>query len=316
MKQRAANFVRDEAPSSISPDSVGSSIPAVFEQIAAAYPQRRAIGTGSWLPTFAELNAAADSFAGGLRARGVPGGRVALLQNLDGFLIGSVLGILKAGQVVAVLGTTDPLPRLRQNLLDLDPWIVVADPANYELAVQAAPPGMPVAIFPDASRLPECAAVSNSANDPKDLAFLVQTSGSTGRSKPVMQTQRNILAGALRHNAVMHIRPEDRVILLASPNGSHAITNMFCTLLRGAAVCPFPVAAKGIIGLAEWIRRENITIYVSAASAFRHFLRTLPPDDRFPQVRIVRLASDAILAGDLRSGLTALSRGLSLLLFL
>jgi non-ribosomal peptide synthetase component F len=284
-------------------DSIDSSIPARFEQIAMLYPQRVAIGSGTWQPTYAELNAAADSFASDLRARRGPGGRVALLQRLDGFLIGSILGVLKAGQVVAVLNAADPLPRLRQSLLEVEPWIIVAEPATRELATQVAPPEVPVAIFREPFPIHASGPVSTpqTSNGPEDLAFLIQTSGSTGRSKRVMQTQRGVMAQADHHNAEMRIQPDDRILLLASPTGSHATASILCALLYGAAISPFPVAEKGIIGLGEWIRRHNITVYVSAASAFRQFLKTLQPNERFPLVRLVRLGSEAILGADLRA---------------
>src|SRR5579862_8989720 len=111
-------------------DHVDSSLSAQFENIAERYPRRVAIGSGAWQPTYAELDAAANSLANLLRARCVPGGRVALLQKLDGFLVGSVLGVLKAGQTAATLNPSDPLARLRQGLLDVEPGVIVADPAS------------------------------------------------------------------------------------------------------------------------------------------------------------------------------------------
>src|SRR5881628_1974268 len=82
---------------------IGSSITSRFEEIVQSYPERTAIGSGSWQPAYAQLNDAADALASEVRARCEPWSRVALLHRLDGYLIGSILGVLKAGRVVAAL---------------------------------------------------------------------------------------------------------------------------------------------------------------------------------------------------------------------
>jgi hypothetical protein len=114
-----------------------------------------------------------------------------------------------------------------------------------------------------------------------------------------MQTHRNLLHNDARHNAEMRIQPDDRILLLASPSGSQALATLFSALLNGAAVCPFPVAETGIAGLGEWMRRHDITVYVSAASAFRHFLKTLRPEERFPRIRLVKVGAEVVLGSDL-----------------
>jgi amino acid adenylation domain-containing protein len=285
----------------IARDAAHSSLAAQFQRIAAQYPTRVAIGTGSWQPTYAELDAVSNSLAAAIRESHEAGGRVALLQKLDGFLIGSILGVLKGGQTVVVCNASDPLPSLRRNLAEIEPALIVADPATLALTSQAAPPGVPVINFSDAASHHTGVSLSTSSTScaPEDLAFLIQTSGSTGRPKWVMQTHRNLLHNDARHNAEMRIQPDDRILLLASPSGSQALATLFSALLNGAAVCPFPVAETGIAGLGEWMRRHDITVYVSAASAFRHFLKTLRPEERFPRIRLVKVGAEVVLGSDL-----------------
>jgi non-ribosomal peptide synthetase component F len=278
-----------------------SSLPAQFQHIAACYPERVAIGNGVWQPTYAQLDAASSSLAVTLRGRCAHGGRIAILQRLDGFLICSLLGVLKAGQTAAVFNASEPIARLRQSLLDIEPAMVVSDSSTFELASHVTPKGVPVIDATAVSQAtPVLERIDDGANEPTaDLAFLIQTSGSTGRPKWVMQTHRNIAHNVRRHNMEMRIQPEDRILLLASPSGSQALATMFCTLLSGAALCPFPVAERGIIGLAEWIRQQQVTVYISAASAFRHFLKTLTPGDSFPRIRLVKVGAEAILTADI-----------------
>ncbi len=283
------------------------SITERFEQIAATHSQRIAIGSGNWTPTYAELSRETDVLAADLLRRGPGGGRIAILQRLDGLLIGSILSALKAGRTVAVLNATDPLPRLRQSLAGIEPELIITDSATQSLAEQAAPPGIDVYCFQHR--------LANQTTEPgidfvtSDPAFLIHTSGSTGRPQWVMQTHGNIVDNVHRHAQEMQVAPDDRVLLLASPSGSQALATIFSTLLHGATLCPFPIAEKGTIGLAEWIREQRITVYVSAASVFRHFLKTLHPADRFPLVRLVKVGAEAIMASDFTASLQYFPHG-------
>src|SRR5665213_1957324 len=295
-------------------EAVGASIPARFEQIAGLYPQQVAIGSGSWQPTYAQLNAAANALASEVRSCCKPGSRVVLVHRLDGFLIGSIPGVLKAGCVLAILNPEDPVPRVRQNVEDVEPGLIIGEPGTVGLAAQITAPSIPVVLFSGTLAFPAGGAGSRTSgtggaphhDDAQetvdDVAFLFQTSGTTGRAKWVTRSQRSIAAGSASHNVAMQIQPGDRVLLLSSPSSNQTTANLLCALLYGATICPFPVAEKGIIGLADWLRRHDITVYVSPAAAFRHFLKTLKPEERFPRIRLVRLASEAILAEDLRAG--------------
>ena len=66
-------------------------------------------------------------------------------------------------------------------------------------------------------------------------------------------------------------------------------------------LCPYPLRARGIAGLADWIIARGLTVYVSSASIFRTLVKTI--DDRlvFANVRAVRLASEAVTADDFRA---------------
>jgi hypothetical protein len=74
-------------------------------------------------------------------------------------------------------------------------------------------------------------------------------------------------------------------------------------LLHGAALWPFPIAERGVAGLAEWLDANRITIYASSASLFRAFVKTLGAAERFAHVRLVRLSSEPAMAEDFRAAL-------------
>jgi len=103
-----------------------------------------------------------------------------------------------------------------------------------------------------------------------------------------MQTHRNIIHNVLRLSRGMQLQPEDRISLLASPSGGQGLSTMWCALLNGAALCPFPMVEKGVTGLVDWLRENQITVLVSTVSIFRHLTRTLKNGECLPAVRLVR----------------------------
>ena len=273
------------------------SIASSFDQIATLYPSRIALLSPDWNPTYAELNATANRVAHKLLSHhGSSLDRVAVLMRHDVPLIAAVLGILKAARIAVVLNPTDPPIRLTQVLGDAEPALIITDSFNSAIADQIAGSGCEVVRFEDHSDEP--ADNPEIQINPEQTAILIYTSGSTGRPKGVMKTHRGIQHNAFRLAHGMELQFEDRVILLASLSGGQGVATTWCALLNGATLSPFPIMEKGVTGLADWITENYITVYISAASVFRHFIRSLNDKMYFPGVRVVRLGSETATASD------------------
>jgi len=276
---------------------VAQSIPARFEQIVRLHSERTAIGSGDWQPTFEELNAAANRIAHHvLGLPGVHGDRIAILMRHDGPQIAAILGALKAGRIVAVMNPSDPESMLERLLADSEPRLIVTDSRHHQLAEKIAGKSIGVVVTGAADR----ASVENPAVSvaPTDLAFLIYTSGSTGLPKAVMQPHQNVVHNARRLAVGLELMPEDRTVLLGSTSGGQGLATLSSSLLSGGSICPFSVIERGIAGLAEFLEHCGITIWVSAASLFRHFVEVLNQATRFPRVRVVRLGSEAVTSKD------------------
>lgn len=278
-------------------DTVGT-IPARFATRAIEVPAKTAIAGVDWEPTFAELDAAANRLAGMLLERGVTrGARVGLLMRHDAPLICAMLATLKAGAAAVVLNPSDPAARLQRLWRNTAPALLLSDGETRSVATRAEIPEERTAVVedrPDSSpqRPPDVAL------EPDDLAMLMCTSGSTGRPVAVAQSHRNILHNVLRHTNGLGLRGEDRIVLLASPSGGQGAGTVWTTLLNGATLLPFPVLERGMSGLSGWLEENGVTVFVSSASLFRHFLATLE-GVRLPAIRLVRLGSEQALSGDL-----------------
>ncbi len=255
------------------------------------------MGGANWRPTYAELDTATNKFARVLISQGGDAGdRVALLMRQDSPLIAAALAVLKAGRIVVVLNPTDPPARLKQILNDAQARQIVTDSANKNLAGKIAERRATMLCFEEGN--PESPQDPEIEIAPDDTAWLIYTSGSTGGPKGVMQTHRNIVHNMLRHCRGMDLTAADRMAMLTSPSGGQGVSTIWCALLNGAELHPFPTMEKGVTCLNEWIKEREISIYVSPASLFRHFAKTLRPADTFPSVKLVRFGSETVTVDD------------------
>jgi acyl-CoA synthetase (AMP-forming)/AMP-acid ligase II/acyl carrier protein len=94
-----------------------------------------------------------------------------------------------------------------------------------------------------------------------------------------------------------HISCKDRLTLLYSSGSAGTIT--FCNaLLNGAAIFPFSVKKEGVVGLADWLIEEEITIYNSVVTLFRHFVNTLTGKEEFAKLRLIHIGGEPIYKRD------------------
>jgi len=274
------------------------SIPARFHQLAGAHPDRTAIvGTNGQL-RYARLDSLTNQLAHAvLAAGGAIGGRVALLFRHDAPLVAAALSVLKAGRVVVVLNSGDPPARLQQVLDDAAPDCLLVDSANEDLARQIAGENRIIIHFGDqdsfSAQAPRLEIV------PSALAWLIYTSGSSGRPKGVMQSHRNIVHNAVRFSQGMNLSPDDRFVLLSSPSGGQGVSTIWCALLNAAALLPFPLAEKGPGILKSWLKENRVSVYISSPSVFGNLASCLSAADSFPDIRLVRFGAERAAASHL-----------------
>jgi amino acid adenylation domain-containing protein len=282
----------------IDPFDADQSLPACFARTVTLHGLRTALVSDTWRPTYRGLDETANRFAHELLRRGgAPGDRVAILMRHDTPLIAAMLSVLKAGRIVVVLNPTDPPARLKQLLEDAEPGSILFDGTHRDLATEVAGASCGIVCCePQAAQGPTHD--PGLAIDPDATAFLVYTSGSTGRPKGVLQTHRQIRQNAIKHSRAIRVGPEDRIALFASLSGSQGVGTSWSALSNGACLCPFPTIEKGVTGLAGWLADLGITVYVSSASLFRSFMKTLGDGARFPRVRVVRVGSEIATSDD------------------
>ena len=160
-------------------------------------------GTGrSW--TYEDLILGAGRMANALQARGVvPGDRVAVQVEKSVEALVLYLGCLRAGAAFLPLNTAYTGAEVEYFVGDAEPKLVVCDPARAD-AIRAVVGDVTVDTLDAAGRGSLADLAANQSNafptvvvGPDDLAAILYTSGTTGRSKGAMLTHGNLGSNAL-----------------------------------------------------------------------------------------------------------------------
>ena len=277
-----------------SKEDVELSMPARFEKIAARYGHRTAVKRGNQALTYQDLNQAANRLAHAIVAqRGKVQEPIALLMEHDIPLFVAIIGVLKAGKICLVLDPSFPKDRSAFLLQDSQASLLIADGENFSLARGLA---LDSCGLVDIDQLSSAISIENPglAVSPQDFAFLIYTSGSTGRPKGVIQSHANLLHDSLIYCNGLHICVDDRIALLYSCSVSQGVKITFATLLNGAALYPFNIRQQGVAQVADWLIRQEVTIFFSVPVLFRQFAATLTGEELFPHLRIIQLGSDLV----------------------
>jgi malonyl-CoA/methylmalonyl-CoA synthetase len=192
------------------------------------------------IQTYADVEMGAARYANALVSLGVePGDRVAVQveKSVDAVLLN--LGCLRAGAVLLPLNTAYTAAEVGYFLSDAQPRIFVRDPGRPELAEAAAAAKVAhvetmtadgVGSLPQrAMAVP--AAFDDIARGPNDLAAILYTSGTTGRSKGAMLSQENLASNARTLLEYWRFTPSDVLIHALPIYHAHGLFVAINTLL-------------------------------------------------------------------------------------
>jgi len=195
----------------VAEDAMAGNVAKLFDETARHHGDSLAIEASGHETTHAELRAASEAFAGGLRDRGFgPGDRLLLdLPNCPQYLV-AALGAFRAGVVVSPVNPQYKVRELTYQLEDTDADIVLAHPALRgvvtETLAEAGRDPLVVSVGDEYEREADDVvfeAIRGEAHtverDPEDVALLPYTSGTTGQPKGVKLTHRNFAAQLLSY---------------------------------------------------------------------------------------------------------------------
>ncbi len=193
--------------------------------------------------TYADADREVARLAHALGALGVErGDRVAVQVEKSPTAVLLYLACVRAGAVLLPMNTGYTDDEVAYLVADAEPRVLVQDPSR------SPRPGLTVATLDAAGggSLAELAAAQRSDHvpvltAPDELAAILYTSGTTGRPKGAMLTQRNLASNALALHDIWGFRPDD-VLLHALPvfhtHGLFVATN--CALANGTGMIFLP----------------------------------------------------------------------------
>ena len=263
----------------------------LLDLIGAGDKKSLAVACGGERLTYNELEALSNQLAHALIARGVrPETPVGVLIEPSAQMIVAILGVLKAGGAYVPLDPSYPSERIDCVLSDCKAAIVVttrsAAPTLTGFATRA--------VVLDAAPSPFDGLSSERPSvcvHPDNLAYIIYTSGSSGKPKGVMVSHRNAAASTQARRQYYC----DRVsayLLLSSIAFDSSVAGVFWTLADSGALCiPTEAERRDPAALLRLIKREKVS-HLLALPMLYAALQALMDDERGASLKV------AIVAGE------------------
>lgn len=289
-----------------------------FSRMAASSPADTiAIEAADRTLTYDALERASNRLANFLLASGAPRGTaVAILTEDVTQVLTAILAALKAGLVFVPLDPRTPARRLRALADETSLRWFVADakaapaiaamtaggPAPRVVFVDEVPGSLPDGIEPvrgyDAFTATDRPSVERAADD---ACYIYFTSGSTGRPKGISGRLKALDHYIRWETTTFGLGADARVSQLTTPSFDASLRDFFAPLAAGGTVCvPPPGTVLDAEQLVAWIDRQRITVVHCVPSVFRSILNEPLDATRFPALRHVLMAGEAILPADAR----------------
>lgn len=286
-------------------------LPDRFRAVAARHPDRIAVevppgdGRPAAAVSYAALDGGADALAAALPAA-APDDRVAVvLPRHDPRLHGAQLGVLRTGAAFLPLDPAFPDAHLAAALAEAAPIAAVADATGAARLARLAPGLRVIEARAAVGAATDIAATARAAAQrrpaalrrpiaPRDLAYVISTSGTTGRPKGVMVEHRSIAALVDGDAHAFGLTPEDRVALCSSPAYDSSIEEAWLAFAAGATLVVLDDATLRLgPDLVGWLVRQRITVLCPPPTLLR-MMACPDPAAALPALRLLYVGGEPL----------------------
>jgi amino acid adenylation domain-containing protein len=239
------------------PAAAPTSVPALLARQLAVRPDAPAVASSRGTISLLELDGRAAALAARLRplVRGRPP-VVALVLGRGEDLVVAMLGAWKAGCCFCPLDPEYPDAHVDFILDDLDACAVATDEPGLMDRLSAR--GVPVVRPADAADA--AGAGPAPPPDPESIAYVLYTSGTTGRPKGVAVRHRSLAQFARWYLEAFDVGPGDRCSHVSSVGFDASLWEVWPTLCAGGCVVPYERPAVVATELAPWLDQQGVTL--------------------------------------------------------
>lgn len=241
---------------------------AIFEACAKRHPSAIAVEDGTAQLTYKELNEASEALAGHLAGAGIGhGDTVALMLAHSPELIISVLAVLKCGAAFLPVDAAYPHER-KQYMIDTAAAkaVITADKAAVNKLKNTQ-----VIYLPEVSlkQKPVRDNTIRPAASPDGLAYIIFTSGTSGRPKGVRITNRS-LANYACFGITEYIKTSPSAFaFFTSVSFDLTLTSVFVPLLSGNKICIYRPGKNEALLPGEILAKDEVTVLKLTPSHLR-----------------------------------------------
>jgi acyl-coenzyme A synthetase/AMP-(fatty) acid ligase len=234
-------------------------------------------GSDDW--TYGALEAAIRGTATGLQQAGIAPGQIVLMRlgNTVDFPL-AYLGAIAAGIVPVPTSSQLTAPETQKMIDELSPAAILRDP---EVACADHPLQIDIAQLTAMRDLPPA---EYDMGDPNRMAYVVYTSGTSGKPRAVAHAHRAIWARQMMVDGWYGLTPDDRLCHAGAFNWTYTLgTGLMDPWAIGAtALIPEPGTDLGDIP--TLLKAHKATIFAAAPGVYRKFLGSSSPLD-LPHLR-------------------------------
>ena len=242
---------------------------------AASAPDRTALSVlaedhaENW--TYAQLERAVRGTATGLLDTGlVAGDRVLLrLGNTPVFPV-AYLGCIAAGLIPVPTSAQLTVPEITALAHDVVPAAVIAED-GIALPHHAAP------VLHDLAKFFALPAAPYTLGDPDRAAYIIYTSGTSGRPRGVIHAHRAILARGMMQTGWTGLTTHDRLLHAGAFNWTYTLGTGLLDPWKQGATALIPAAGTPVHALPHLLAHHQATIFAAAPGIYRQILAQAIP---------------------------------------
>ncbi|WP_314591966.1 non-ribosomal peptide synthetase [Paenibacillus terrigena] len=286
------------------------SLANLFEEQVEKTSERVAVVFGEEKFTYRELNEKSNQVAGALLEKGIqPGGIIAILMDRSLDMITAIMAVLKTGNAYLPIDPEYPQERIQYMLQDSGTRFLLTREAVSSQATSTLASLVEIVMM-DAMKLGKQETgpviVPREGSD-LDLAYVMYTSGTTGKPKGIMTTHANVTRVVKKTN-YMEIGEDDIVASLSNYAFDGFTFDFFGALLNGATLVV--VQKSDILDIHQLSRiliDQRITIMFVTTALFNLLVDTRL--DILTQLRKILFGGERVSVNHVRNALAVVGAG-------